>query len=99
MKKTNNKELAEYIDKYIRKQNMRSRTGLRVRLMKSVGLLQGTKKLTNPIGQWRQFLSKRMWLEQFQSLCKELNIVIMITPSDITLYRGIPKGVDTEKNE
>jgi len=97
MKKTNNKELAEYIDKYIREKNMRSRTGLRIKLMKAVGLLSNTKKLTNPIGQWKQFLSKRMWLEQFQAICKELNIVIMITPYDITLYKGI--STEKEKKE
>jgi len=89
---TYNKQLAEYIDEYIRNSHVKSRTALRVRLMKAVGLLSGNKKLTNPVGQWRQFLNKRMWLEQFQSICKELNIVIMITPFDITLYKGISKG-------
>jgi len=96
----NNKQLAEYIDEYIRSSHIKSRTALRIRLMKAVGLLSGNKKLTNPVGQWKQFLAKRMWLEQFQALCKELNIVIMITPFDITLYKGISKdGVGKEKEK
>ena len=98
MKTNNNKELAEYIDNYIREQHQKSRTKLRINLMQSVGLLVKNEKLSNPIGQWKQFLRKRMWLEQFQALCKFLNIVIMITPSGVTLYKAIPKKGVQEQN-
>jgi len=97
--KSNNKELAEYIDNYIREQHIKSRTKLRIGLMQSVGLLSKNQKMSNPVGQWRQFLGKRMWLEQFQALCKYLNIVIMITPYDITLYKAISPNTNNNKKK
>jgi len=97
--KSNNKELAEYIDNYIREQHIKSRTKLRIGLMQKVGLLIKNQKMSNPVGQWRQFLSKRMWLEQFQALAAYLNIVIMITPYDITLYKAISPKNKKKKDE